>query len=222
MKKIGIVLIIAGFAMVGWFSYQYWSGMQSVTKLNGDVVKVQDKSARSVTKNSSKKKLAKTEGTSSGKQTVANNTTAANVNFHNGEGIATLVMPTIDLAFDVFWGTSSDVLAKGVGMYDSKLTSTPREFGHTVLSGHRDSVFRPVGDLKKGESIYVRYLDEDYQYQINDIWITDEDDHSVIVEKDEPTLTLSTCYPFHFIGNAPERYIVQADLVQTGDLLNLD
>jgi len=43
-------------------------------------------------------------------------------------------------------------------------------------------------------------------------WITDPEDRSVIVDKDESMLTLTTCYPFDFIGNAPERYIIEAEL----------
>lgn len=107
-------------------------------------------------------------------------------------------------------------------MYDSEWTKPPDFGGHTVLSGHRDSVFSPVGDLEDGDMIYVRYQDEDYEYKINKTWITDAEDRSVIVGKDDPTLTLSTCYPFQFVGSAPDRYIVEAELVQTGDLLDLN
>jgi sortase A len=212
MKKLGIVFIFTGLFMVGWFGYQYWSGMQSVTKLEGNVVKEENEKTI-VTANMNAEEIEELN--------ISKKNSAIPDPSHEGEEIAQLVIPKINLAFDVFWGTTDDVLAKGVGMYDSQWTTPPDKFGHTVLSGHRDGVFRPLGNLKEGDSLYVRYKGLDYEYRINKIWITDANDHSVIVEKDEPTLTLSTCYPFYFIGSAPDRYIVQGDLVNIGDLLNL-
>jgi|SRR5699024_4348157 sortase A len=214
MKKIGIVLIITGSIMVGWFGWQYWNGMQSVERLDDNVVKASD--------NEDRKGYLSVDTESDNIEKTDNSEKLISTDYDNGEGIAKLVIPEVDLAFDVFWGTGDEALAKGVGMYDSKWTAPPDQGRHTVLSGHRDSVFRPVGDLQDGDSLYVNYQGVDYEYQINKIWITDANDRSVIVEKDEPTLTLSTCYPFRFVGSAPDRYIVQAELVNKGDLLNLD
>lgn len=139
--------------------------------------------------------------------------------FEKGENIATFIIPKLNKSFEVFWGTDEETLAKGVGMYVSDVTVTPDQIGHTVLSGHRDSVFRPLGDLEHGDRFYIVYQGVDYEYEINKTWITDADDRTVIVEKDEPTLTVSTCYPFTYIGAAPDRYIIQAHLIQSGHLL---
>lgn len=207
MQKLGIGMVIIGLIFIGLFGYQHWSSMQSVTKISGNVVKPNSQLPTSGSKN---------------KEEVVSPEDSINFGEVDGDEIATLVIPSIDLAFNVYMGTDEGVLAKGVGMYESKWTTTPDLGGHTVLTGHRDNVFRPVGDLNDGESVYVRYQGEDYEYKINKTWITDEHDRTVIVEKDEPTLTLSTCYPFEFIGSAPDRYIIQAELVQTGDLLNLN
>lgn len=214
MRKLGIVFLVTGMIIVGWFSYDYWSGMQSVTKVSGDVVKVKNDVQ---TGSDSIRELELEQDL----EEIFNPDQASNIDHVDGEDIATLVIPSVDLAFDVFMGTGSDALAKGVGMYESEWTTTPDLGGHTVLSGHRDSVFRPVGDLVDGEAVYVSYQGEDYEYKINKTWITDEHDTSVIVEKEEPTLTLSTCYPFEFIGSAPDRYIVEAEFVRKGDLLDL-
>lgn len=206
MKKLGIVFVIIGTSLIGWFGYKYWSGMQSMTELEGDVVKDVDKEDANVS-------YSDTSLSSSDDLLEA-------VDYADGEDVATLVMPSVGISYDVFWGTGDNVLEKGVGMYDSNETTTPEQMGHTVLSGHRDSVFRPVGDLEDGDSIYVQYQDTDYEYKINKTWITDARDQGVIVDKDEPTLTLSTCYPFEFIGNAPDRYIIEAKYVRKGDLLD--
>lgn len=139
--------------------------------------------------------------------------------FEAGENIANLIIPKLNKSYEVYWGTDDETLDKGVGMYVSDLTGTPDEGGHTVLSGHRDSVFRPLGELDDGDRFYIVYQGVDYEYEIDKTWITDAEDLSVIVEKEDPTLTVSTCYPFTYIGDAPDRYIIQANLVQKGHLL---
>lgn len=213
MQRLGMVLITIGLILLGWFGYQQWSGVQSVTKINEDIVKTEV----------SKSTPVEHQDDQTMKKKVTNPREAFETNDdQNSDGIATLVIPSVNLAFDVFMGTDQNVLARGVGMYDSQWTTTPDLGGHTVLTGHRDSVFRPVGELEHGESIYVNYDGVDYEYEINKTWITDAEDRTVIVEKDEPTLTLSTCYPFDFIGSAPDRYIIQAELIRSGDLLNLN
>ncbi|MBU5465380.1 class D sortase [Virgibacillus sp. MSJ-26] len=209
MRSLGIILMLSGLGLIGWFGFQYWNSMESVQQIEGANV-VKDNTDDYTNPFSADDKQINSE------------LPTKNTAFQLGDQMATLVIPSIDLVFDVFLGTDDDVLAKGVGMYQSDLTTTPDVGGHTVLSGHRDSVFSPVGELEHGESLYVRYQGIDYHYEIEKTWITDAEDRSVIVEKDEPTLTLSTCYPFRFVGSAPDRYIVEAKLVDQGDLLDLD
>lgn len=132
-----------------------------------------------------------------------------------GEKTATLLIPKIEQKYSVYWGADDDTLKKGVGMYVSDLTTVPGGYGHTVLSGHRDTVFTKLAELEETDNLLVEFEGKIYVYEIAKTWITDKDDRSVIVEKDESTLTLTTCYPFDFIGSAPERYIVQAKLVSS-------
>jgi sortase A len=128
-----------------------------------------------------------------------------------GEKVATLIIPHIEQKYSVYWGTDEEVLKQGVGMFVSKSTTTPG-LAHTVLSGHRDTVFVRLGELEDGDELMIDYEGKIYTYTIQKIWITDEDDRTVIVPKDQPTLTLTTCYPFTYYGNATERYIVQGRL----------
>ncbi|QHJ72167.1 class D sortase [Planococcus halotolerans] len=132
-----------------------------------------------------------------------------------GEEMAALLIPKIEKKYSVYWGTDPATLNQGVGMFVSDLTTLPGGNGHTVLSGHRDTVFTGLGELEVSDLLYVEYETEVFVYEITDIWITHEDDKSVIVEKDESTLTLTTCYPFDFIGYAPDRYIVQAKFISS-------
>ncbi|ADH98143.1 class D sortase [Salisediminibacterium selenitireducens] len=129
-----------------------------------------------------------------------------------GDEVALLRIPALNKEYLTYWGTEDDALDRGVGMHESQWTTTPDEMGHTLLSGHRDTVFRELGDLEIGDEMIVLFDGITYTYTIDDIWITSADDQSVVVEKEEATLTLSTCYPFHLLGAAPDRYIIQASL----------
>lgn len=139
----------------------------------------------------------------------------ADASHETGEEMATLLIPKIEKKYSVYWGTDPATLNQGVGMFVSDLTTLPGGSGHTVLSGHRDTVFTGLGELEESDLLYVEYANEVFVYEITDIWITHEEDRSVIVEKDESTLTLTTCYPFDFIGYAPDRYIVQAKFLSS-------
>ena len=89
----------------------------------------------------------------------------------------------------------------------------PGEKDNCVLSGHRDTVFRELGKLKIGDLLITRTSAGTYTYEIERIRIVDADDRTVIVPADHAVLTVSTCYPFRYVGDAPERYILVADLV---------
>ncbi|MBE3645717.1 class D sortase [Bacillus anthracis] len=138
---------------------------------------------------------------------------SSQVTHQMGEQIAYMVIPKIKQKYQVYWGADAKTLKKGVGMFVSDITTTPSGNGHTVLSGHRDTVFTNLGDLQENDYILVEYDKRVYIYQIQKHWITDANDRTVIVAKDKPTLTLTTCYPFNYIGDAPDRYIIEAYLV---------
>lgn len=128
-----------------------------------------------------------------------------------GERFADLVIPKLGLRLPIVEGTEEEQLKKGIGHYTDSVF--PGEPDNAVLAGHRESRFRDIGRLKKGDRIIVETKDEGtFVFAVKKTWITDKDDRTVIVSHDESLLTLITCYPFHYIGAAPERYIVQAEL----------
>ncbi|RLQ81233.1 class D sortase, partial [Planomicrobium sp. Y74] len=135
--------------------------------------------------------------------------------YEKGAEIGWLLIPALDMKYPVYWGTDEETLMQGVGYHPGNFTTPPDGLRHTVLSGHRDTVFRGFGELEQGARMYVQFENIQYEYEIKKTWITDAEDRSVIVEKTEPTLTLTTCYPFNFIGSAPDRYIIEAALVDT-------
>lgn len=128
-----------------------------------------------------------------------------------GDVIGTLSIPSIKSFEAIIEGTGTKELKRGVGHYTGSVI--PGVSDNSVLSGHRDSVFRKLGDVKIGDLITVKNDYGTFVYEVHKIRIVKANDRTVIVPTDDPILTLSTCYPFRFIGNAPKRYIVQAGLV---------
>jgi sortase A len=128
-----------------------------------------------------------------------------------GDVIGTLSIPSIKSSEAIIEGTGTKELKRGVGHYAGSVI--PGVSDNSVLSGHRDTVFRKLGDVKIGDLITVKNDYGTFVYEVHRIRIVKANDRTVIVPSDDPILTLSTCYPFRFIGNAPKRYIVQAGLV---------
>jgi sortase A len=129
-----------------------------------------------------------------------------------GEEIGELYIPKLKASLPIYHGTDEDELVKGVGHYaDSVL---PGENDNSVLAGHRDTVFRELGEVGEGDILVVRTSVGEFEYKVNKVRIVDEDDRTVIVPKPKATLTVSTCYPFDYIGPAPKRYILVAYLAK--------
>ena len=130
-----------------------------------------------------------------------------------GDEFGSLSIPALRQTLPIIEGTAENDLRKGVGHYIHSVL--PGEADNCVLSGHRDTVFTRLGKLKIGDRLTVRTSAGAFTYKIRRIRIVDKDDRTVIVPTDHGVLTVSTCYPFHFIGSAPRRYILSADLVKS-------
>ncbi|MEE9142605.1 MAG: class D sortase [Gammaproteobacteria bacterium] len=125
---------------------------------------------------------------------------------------AVLAIPKLGLTVPVYEGTNALVLNRGVG----HIVGTPEagDAGNFGIAGHRDGYFRGLKDIKVGDSIEVQTLTDILTYTITDVFIVDKDDNSPLAPTETPTITLVTCYPFYFVGHAPERYIVWGELVE--------
>lgn len=138
--------------------------------------------------------------------------------YGRGEEVGWLLIPSLGRKYPIYWGTDDETLTQGVGYHTGQFTTPPDGQRHTVLAGHRDTVFSELAALKEGDQMYVQFEGVQYEYKISRTWITHAEDRTVIVAKDEPVLTLTTCYPFTFIGAAPDRYIIEAPLVNITDM----
>lgn len=126
-----------------------------------------------------------------------------------GEASGLLSIPKISAELPIVEGTDPDDLEKGVGHY--KGSFYPQQNGQIVLSGHRDTVFRRAGELKIGDQLIVQMPYGKFAYEIIKTKIVTAEDTSIItLQNNEEELVLTTCYPFSYLGNAPDRYIIYA------------
>ncbi|MNW05069.1 Sortase family protein [compost metagenome] len=88
-----------------------------------------------------------------------------------------------------------------------------------MLAGHRDTVFRGLGSLKEQDLVEVETVDGKFVYEVTGSTIVDGEERGAIKESDTPILTLITCYPFSYVGSAPERYLLSASLIRQEPLL---
>ena len=125
-----------------------------------------------------------------------------------GVPLALLKIPRLKLEVPVFAGTDRVTLNRGAGVVEG--TALPMEPGNVVLSAHRDSYFRALKDIAVGDAIELQTLQGSRLFEVAETFITDPLDVSVLDPAETPLLTLITCYPFYYVGFAPDRYIVRA------------
>jgi sortase A len=127
-----------------------------------------------------------------------------------GVPLAVLSIPKIHLEVPVFEGTDDVTLDRGAGRIAG--TAHPGQAGNLGIAGHRDGFFRGLKDVTTGDEIKLALPDGEATYVVDQITIVTPQDVSVLRPKPIPTITLVTCFPFYFVGSAPERYIVSASL----------
>jgi len=125
--------------------------------------------------------------------------------------LAVLRIPKIRLEVPVLPGTDDRTLDRGVGHIDE--TPPPGTDGNSGIAGHRDGFFRGLKDIASGDVIELDTLRGSDVYRVERTWVVDPEDVSVLDPTSSPrTVTLVTCYPFYFVGTAPQRFIVRAVL----------
>jgi len=123
--------------------------------------------------------------------------------------LALMRIPRLEIEVPVFAGTSDLILNRGVGQIEG--TALPGGTGNIGIAGHRDGFFRPLKDVALGDAIILETTGETSTFIVEDLHIVDPSDVWVLEPTDRPAVTLVTCYPFYFIGSAPQRFIVRAN-----------
>jgi sortase A len=129
---------------------------------------------------------------------------------HFDAPLAVLRIDKIHLEVPVLEGTDDWTLNRGVGRISG--TSPPGGAGNIGIAGHRDGFFRGLKDVQPGDRIVLETQHQPDTYVIDKVEIVAPNNTSVLLPTSVPSITLVTCYPFYFIGSAPQRYIVHASL----------
>jgi sortase A len=126
--------------------------------------------------------------------------------------IGEILVPRLKLKVIVAEGVSPGVLKRAVGHIPE--TALPGELGNVALAGHRDTFFRPLRDIHLGDVIILKTSDTAFQYRVESTAIVPPSDVQVLQTSSGRTLTLITCFPFYYVGSAPDRFIVRAREVE--------
>jgi len=187
MRFLSYLFVVAGIVLLGYGGYQIFdSSINEGKRLSEAKSFVSEEIVREVDENISE-----------------------NYDFYEGETIGMLYIPKLDRELPIVEGTDEEELKYGVGHYTD--TGYPGENRQILLSGHRDTVFRNFGELEHGDEFHVKMENGVFIYEFVDNEIVDADDTTVIdLNRKDEVLTISTCYPFNYIGSAPERYVIYA------------
>jgi len=131
----------------------------------------------------------------------------------DGTAIGEMKVPRLGLNAIFVQGDSPKILRGAVGHIAE--TALPGERGNVVLTAHRDTFFRPLRNIRPGDAIEIKTPEGEFAYQVDWTEIVSPYDVEVLRPSSQNTLTLVTCFPFYYVGPAPNRYIVRAHQVET-------
>ena len=121
---------------------------------------------------------------------------------------------SIGLSVMVLEGTDGRTLRRAVGHIPG--TALPGEQGNVAIAGHRDTFFRPLRNIHVDDEITLTTLKGIYRYRVESEELVEPEDMSVLGDSTDDVLTLVTCYPFYYVGRAPQRFIVRAVRIPEG------
>jgi sortase A len=124
---------------------------------------------------------------------------------------AVLQIPELELSVAVYDNAQRPALERGAGWVEG--TAQPGQAGNVAIAGHRDGYFRPLENIEPGQEIVLQTGTQKLRYRVADISIVDPLDVDVLDATESSMLTLITCYPFRYVGFAPDRFIVRAQMI---------
>lgn len=135
-----------------------------------------------------------------------------------GNALAYLEIPRLNVSVVVEEGCDRLTLLRGVGHVRG--TAFPGENGNVCIAGHRDSHFRPLKDICAGDTIRLNSRDGAFSYMVDSVFVVPPSRTDVLRGDGRPSLTLVTCYPFYYVGRAPERFIARARPLETPETVS--
>jgi sortase A len=128
-----------------------------------------------------------------------------------GSPVGQIEISSIGLTAMIEQGDNGRTLRRAVGHMPG--TALPGEQGNVVIAGHRDTFFRPLRNIHKGDEITLTTLDGVYRYRVDFTEVVEPQNTEVLDASPDAILTLVTCYPFYYVGPAPKRFIVRASIM---------
>ncbi|HZL51682.1 MAG TPA: class D sortase [Terracidiphilus sp.] len=125
-----------------------------------------------------------------------------------GDVLGRIEIPRLGMKVAILEGTTAQTLRLGVGHI--KGTAIPGQLGNIGIAGHRDTFFRALKDIRTNDKILIQTAAGLSSYEVDKVQIVAPDDTGVLGPSAGSAITLVTCYPFQFIGGAPERFVVHA------------
>jgi LPXTG-site transpeptidase (sortase) family protein len=126
----------------------------------------------------------------------------------HGEVIGELDIPRLQVSVMVFEGDDAEVLRQGAGHIPG--TALPSGGGNIGIAAHRDTWFRPLRNIRSKDVLTLNTEAGSSRYAVTETKVVRPSDVGVLARAPGRDLTLVTCYPFFYVGNAPERFIVHA------------
>jgi sortase A len=125
-----------------------------------------------------------------------------------GSVLAKFEVPRLKMSLVVLEGTDAGTLDKSIGHVES--TAEPGEYGNIGIAGHRNTHFRKMEWIRRGDEIILKSSEDRYRYLVDSIRLVTPDDVEVLDDSLGPAVTIVTCFPFEYVGHAPNRFIVRA------------
>ncbi len=127
--------------------------------------------------------------------------------------MAVLRVPRLAIEVPALRGTDEFSLNRGVGWIAG--TAPPGDTGNAGIAGHRDGFFRVLKGIQIGDTVEIATVPVTHRYRVDEIEIVSPSEVAVLRPRPKNAVTLITCYPFYFVGNAPLRFVVHASLVES-------
>ena len=200
-RMIGFGLLATGIVLIGFSVYQlHWhhTSTEKALAVAEELIAAREESGQNA---------LETDAAATGQASPTSES-----NYQTDDIIGILKIPALAETYPIIEGTDEEMLVKGVGHYPT--TALPGGNEQILLSGHRGTVFQRLGELQAGDRFIVEMGYGHFEYEMRTSEIVSADDTTVITPRGEELLTLSTCYPFSYIGSAPERYIIYASPVE--------
>jgi len=217
-------LFVNGILCLGWYGissaeanlYQHYEGLALTRMLRGEPVQPWLALAQLFGDNFSKVVAAGKESAGPvSKELIANRIPLRPANALPSRFVASeadlvgrIDIPAIRISAVVLEGVSASTLRLALGHIPG--TARPGDAGNVGIAGHRDTFFRGLSKIVKNDEIVLTTLNGAYRYRVESLSVVGPAETSVLEPSPQPSLTLVTCYPFHYIGPAPKRFIVRA------------